>query len=117
MLGPFDGSLYYRPRFKLHAIPHWTPTYGQPRALDPLPTEPQRQKNCNVNNVSRQLACFTDCVFFVFSIFRKIFGWGGKDRPDPPLDGLSRGAAALRTPALFFSPLTTRVPPGRPAKN
>ena len=44
------------------------------------------------------------------------FGWGGFAPPDPPLDGFSRGAAAPRTPRVFFfSPLTTRAPPGRPA--
>ena len=53
-----------------------------------------------------------------FSVFEKIFekilaggrcppdppnfGWGGFAPPDPPLDGFSRGAAAPRTPRVFF---------------
>ena len=42
---------------------------------------------------------------------------GGVSPPQtPPLDGFSRGAAAPRTPRVFFSPLTTRAPPGRPAE-
>ena len=42
---------------------------------------------CEINDASRQFACFTVCVFFVFSIFRffeKKIGWGALPPRPPP---------------------------------
>ena len=54
--------------------------------------------------------------FFDFSFFRKNFGWGALP-PRPSefwLGGLRPPDPPPSRPEFFFSPLTTRAPPGRP---
>ena len=45
----------------------------------------------------------------------QILAGEAKPPQDPPLTGLAGGLPPPGPPAFFFSPLTTRAPPGRPA--